>query len=500
MLRRFLRYVTLSNDDGRRCEARKKMTCFVIAMVLFVLLGVICGASCSFVLCLLAWVIMVIYGLKNIQERTALLVFLATFFLFLLGGEATAQFLNYDLELSFTKEIDQHAHIAILVSLIGVAVGFILMDRHVKKKECPVLVTEEEENKNTIIRNIGFVGFLCTIIPAYAQAIDAGIFVVHNGYLKYYTEYSCRLPVIVESLGELYTLFLFMYLASFPAKKKCVVPLCSYLLYGALWLISGRRLYVGISLLVVAFYVLICHFRFPKEKWITKKLLIACLCAMPLLVLGLYSYKYIRYGMAVDSINIFKVFTDFINQQGVSINAIKLSKELEGDSLGCTSLYYTLKYWRSSVLTRHIANFPYELYSIRSIETALNTNCLADYIIYAKSPTSYLSGYGYGTSYIAELYHDGGYLLVMAGSALYGVLLKWLYDLSPISPWKSVAALLVLEQFVVLPRYGADVIVSPFYNLTRFMTFVGCILLVELYSKFIKRKRFKNNEHQKRSY
>lgn len=485
--------------DSEHCSREHtKICCYsitvIIAAALLTMASIRCKASYSFTLCLIVWVALVIYGLSNIRERAALLVFLSSFFLFLLGGEATVQFLGYDLELSFTKQIDRHAHIAILISLIGIAAGFILMDCYVRKRKKTKPASMVENTPNMLIRKVGIIGVCCTMIPAFAQAIDAGLFVIDNGYLKYYTEYSCRLPSLVESLGELYTLFLFIYLATFPSKKKCILPLISYLIYGALWLISGRRLYIGISLLVIVFYIVVRHYYIAEERWITKTSVILCVAVVPLLVFGLYSYKYVRYGKTVETVNIFKIFSEFFNQQGVSINTIKLEKELEGDSLGCTSLYYTLKYWRSSILIRHIANFPYELYSIRSVETALNTNCLADYITYMKEPMDYLSGYGYGTSYIAELYHDGGYFLVLLGSALYGVLLKWLYNLSPTSPWSGAAALLILEQFVILPRYGADVIISPFYNLTRFAAFVGCILLVKLYSKTMERKRIKN-EH-----
>ena len=119
-----------------------------------------------------------------------------------------------------------------------------------------------------------------------------------------------------------------------------------------------------------------------------------------------------------------------------------------------------------------------ELYTQRSVGTALHTNCLADYIMYRVSEQDFMAGYGLGTSYIAELHHDLGYFGVALGSTVYGALLSWIFSPKRFSLWKFAVGMMMLEEFVILPRYGADVILRPFYNLTKMAVLVMFILLV----------------------
>ena len=169
----------------------------------------------------------------------------------------------------------------------------------------------------------------------------------------------------------------------------------------------------------------------------------------------------------------------FLSQQGTSINILKFQKSFEGDPLGCTSLYYSLHYFRSNVLTRDIVDFPIAFYSMRNVKSALRTNNLADYIMYMVNRQDYYAGYGLGTSFIAELHHDLGYIGVALGSALYGAILSWQYRSDRYSLWKFTVALMMLEEFVIMPRYGADVILRPFYNLTKMLVFAALIIYAE---------------------
>ena len=269
-------------------------------------------------------------------------------------------------------------------------------------------------------------------------------------------------------------------MAGFPAKKECLLPIGIYLVHGGLAVLTGRRISLGVAILVLMFYVLLRHYRNKEEKWINRKVVIAVVIACPVLILALYVQRYLRYGQDVEGGGLLDMACRFLSQQGSSIHILKLQKELEGDPLGCTSLYYTLHYLRGNIITRHFFDFPMEFYTERTVETALNTNCLADYIMYKVDANDFFAGYGLGTSYIAELNHDLGLVGVALGSAVYGFLLNWLYSPKYFSYWKLALGLLMLEEFVILPRYGADVILRPFYNFTRSLVLVGLFVLVLL--------------------
>lgn len=80
-----------------------------------------------------------------------------------------------------------------------------------------------------------------------------------------------------------------------------------------------------------------------------------------------------------------------------------------------------------------------------------------------------------------------GFFGIAFGSAIYGVLLNGLFSLRHFSFWRFVAGMMMLEEFVILPRYGADVILRPFYNLTKMVVLVLFILLVYMSKEKLQR-------------
>lgn len=459
-------------------EWRKKMIPAAVA-VGFLLISLACGASLLFAMVMLLWAGLLCYTFRDLTNRAGYMVFLLAFFLFLLGGEFFELYLGYPQEFTFVSELDNHAYIVLFVSLVFLHVGFCganhFQDR--KKKEANKVERKDDPEKIQKLQKIVRIMMYVSVIPYFLKTLDAGLYTMENGYLSYYTEYKSRLPGLVDTVSEWYTMFFFLYLATFPAKKDCIIPLGLYIVHGGVAMLTGRRISIGIAVLVVMFYVIIRHGRDKSERWINRKLVIAVLMACPIMILVLHMQRYRRYGEAVEGGGILDMAFRFLSQQGSSISVLKLQKELEGDPLSCTSLYYTIHYLRGNVITRYFVDFPMEYYTERSVNTALYTNCLADYIMYMVNAEDFFAGYGLGTSYIAELNHDLGLFGVALGSAVYGGLLNWLYAPKYFSYWKFALGLMMLEEFVILPRYGADVILRPFYNLTK-MLVLGCLFLI----------------------
>lgn len=450
-----------------------------VVVIAFLILSLLLGVPVLFSFVLLAWCGSVVFTFFDIKNRAAYLVFLLAFFLFLLGGEFFELFFGYPQEYTFDKSLDNHAYVSLLISLMFVFAGYMGLE-YLKLKKKPTILGPHKMGKSVRLRIRYFAkSALCIcVIPYFLKTVDASLYTLQNGYLSYYTTYQCRLPGIIEVLSEMFTMFLFIYLATMPPMKKCLLPLALYFANGCLGMFTGRRISIGIAVLVVLFYVLIRHARNPKEGWINKKVILICVIACPVILLVLHAQRYLRYGSAVEGGGVFGMMASFFSQQGFSINILKLQKDLSGDSLGCTSLYYTLHYLRGNVITRNLFDFPMEYYINRSVETAMQTNCLADYIMYMVDAKDFFAGYGLGTSYIAELYHDLWFFGIALGSAVYGIILNGLFSLRQFSFWRFVVGLMMLEEFAILPRYGADVILRPFYNLTKMAILVIFIVLV----------------------
>jgi oligosaccharide repeat unit polymerase len=466
--------------------------------ILFLVASLILRVPILFALVMLVWLNMLAYACLRWKNRAAYISFLAAFFLFLLGGEFTAVYFGYPKDYNFTDYYNRHAYICLLISLVGLQIGYVTAEvapSHILRNGKHLSRPARKAPDYSKIRKYSKILLYVTAVPYYLKALDIGLYVLQNGYLSYYTDYVTRLPGIVETLSEMFTMFLFIFLATMPKKKECALPLGLYFGCGLLSLMSGRRISFGVTILVIFTYVLLRCAITPEERWMRKRWGVAAVIACPLLVVGLCAFKYIRYGGTVEGTGFFDLFLRFFSQQGVSYDTIVFEKQLEGDSLGCTSLYYTIKYFRSNVLTRHLVNFPLEYYQTRSVETALYTNCLADYIQYSVKSSSYFAGYGLGTSYIAELYHDIGYVGLGVVSMVYGAILSLLYTTKRRGVWRWAIALMMLEEFVILPRYSADVILRPFYNLTKMLILVVFIVFLEKdrIRDFAARRR--KNEH-----
>ncbi|MBR6572920.1 MAG: O-antigen polysaccharide polymerase Wzy family protein [Clostridia bacterium] len=461
-----------------------KSICFIGLALIFTLVSFLCQVPPLFIAVMLVWGAFTIYTLFDLANRAAPFVFLIAFFLFLLGGDFAELYMGYPQEFSFASNIDNHAYISIIISLVSIFASFYISGKLLNRKNKePKKLDANHTDYMLKFRNITCIGFYVTVIPKIATTVDAALYTINNGYLSYYTEYKSRLPEIVESISDLFPLFLFAFLATLPSKKQCFFPILIYLTNSVLALLTGRRIMFGATVLVLVFYFIARHKLNPEEQWLDKKKIIIALVACPIVLFLMYMQRYVRYGDAIEGGTLFDIIFRFFSQQGTSINTIKFQKVLEGDPLKCTSLYYTLYYLRGNLITGHFFDFPMELYLQRSIDTVYRTNCLADYIMYSVNADDFFKGYGLGTSYIAELYHDLGHLGIALGSFIYGFLFNWLFSLKKFSYWKFALGLLMLEEFVILPRYGADVIMRPFYSLTILTVLIILIIIYHYLKK-----------------
>lgn len=461
---------------------KKFLPLFLILSAFIVGASVIKGVPFLFGLCIVIFAAGICYSLADLRNRAALLIFLMSFFIFLIGGEMTKLYFGMGFGPKFGKEIDEHSYLCLVISLTGVLVGFFGANFVVMKPKSPDGISDLSSSSDSalsLVQRISLAGIYITFIPALIKALDAGRYVAENGYASLYSTYKTTLPTVIITLAQMFAMLVYIYLATLPRKKNCIIPLVLYLSYGALGLLSGRRLLLGTTVLLIIFYLIVRNKVTPEENWLDRKKVIVLIIAASCLMAFLYAYKYIRYGQNVERTGIFSMFMSFFNQQGESINVIKYQKQLEGDQLKFTSFYYTIGYFRRSILTRGFSSFPRELYDLRTRATALYTNNLADYIIYKVKPDSYYAGYGYGTSYIAETYHDFGYAGVTIYSFIFGWALNKLYSFRKkyASVWRIAIALMILDSITVLPRYGADSLLQPFYNLTNMTVFIVLVFL-----------------------
>ena len=91
---------------------------------------------------------------------------------------------------------------------------------------------------------------------------------------------------------------------------------------------------------------------------------------------------------------------------------------------------------------------------------AISSGSFARAISYAVVRTRYIGGYGMGSCYIAELYHDLSYFGICLGSFIYGYFMARINKLSINGTVKNALILLAIRGLFKAPRYCFD---SPFY-------------------------------------
>ncbi len=451
----------------------------VFINALFVLASLLVQAPVLFAASLFILLLGIEFCLKDPVDRGAMLLFLLASFLFLYGRDFTIYYLGQPKDRNFVSSTNEHAWLCLILSTVSLIAGFLYARFWEKLRPEPDRPDPERRGflskRKSVARRYAAAGMLITVIPYYAEALVSGLYVQKNGYLSFYTTYRSPLPNLFVQLGELFAFFFFLHLASFPERKKCTLPILLYLGHGALMLMSGRRLFFGTSIFLIMTYVIARHLLNKEEGWLTPRRIAALCIAAPVLMVFLYAFRYIRYDTEITSTT-GNMIVDFLSQQGGSINIIKYQKEMGGKELGPCSLYYTLKFLRTGKLTGWLSNFPRSYYANRDAHMAFDVNNLGAYISYLVIQRFFEHGGGYGTCYIAELYHDGGYLLVILGNFLYGLIFRRLLKFSGKNLWKLTIGLLMFEKFIVMPRYGADFFLSPFYNVNILVPLILCVI------------------------
>ena len=116
-----------------------------------------------------------------------------------------------------------------------------------------------------------------------------------------------------------------------------------------------------------------------------------------------------------------------------------------------------------------------------SVDFAIKGNSLSNALSY-KVLWSYLSGSGVGTCYIAELFHDFGYIGVAIGSIIYGYVMQKInriWNSCHNNIWIVAVGFAMVEAFIKAPRWNYDIFVAYFLDLGMWMAF-GSILILKL--------------------
>lgn len=169
---------------------------------------------------LLIWLDLFLYSVSKFNERSVLFGFLITFFVFLMGRQTLEVFGMHKIEIEFSADILKKTEIALLLSLLGLFVGYIFGGKYRFFKIKSKIERKSNLKKQNLIvqyvRKISCVFFHITYPFLILKTLESAIYVSHAGYLSSYISFSSNLPYIVQKLAEISPIFLFAYLGTLP--------------------------------------------------------------------------------------------------------------------------------------------------------------------------------------------------------------------------------------------------------------------------------------------
>ena len=426
---------------------------WAIVILVFLLASSVVMCNVFVFLSILIFLLACSMCMSNIYEHVFLLLFFVAFFTFLLGGQVVYEFFGYPMAYDYQGNEYNDMNFKVLLSILSIATGYLFGKK--QNRETPAIVLNTSTVKR--IRKISVISFFLLLIPYCLTLIEAIAVVRVSGYMEYYS-YESRLPSIINELADLYMVSFCLFLATFPTKKEAHVPIRVFFLLSILTLLVGRRIYFVSQSMLLLGYIII---RNKEEIWIRKRTLVIIVCTMPLLVVGLYAIRYIRYGREIQERSFFPAFLSFFQQQGFSANLIMLEKRFESSlSNDWYSLYNIRRFLRINPVSRYVLRLNYmDLYTGSRENLALHSGSFARMISYLAVRAKYLQGYGMGSCYIAELYHDLGYFGIAIGNMIYGFLLRRINNFGN-SVIKNTIYLMTFRHLLMVPRYNYDL---PFF-------------------------------------
>ena len=385
---------------------------------------------------LLVWLISTIFIFLN--KIYILSIFNFVMFVFLMGN-IFAYLVNGKYEL-FSTDIDiiRHVYNSLVVTILTVMFVAIL-----NRKSLSLSRSKKVFNYNvSSVRLFSLIGFLVTVIFSYIEVFQKVIFVSQNGYVNYYLEYTADIPYVFLILSSLSSTFFYIYLGTFPNKRKLILPTLLYLGIGVLSLFFGQRNHIILRIIIViVYYILRIRLNGYQIKLKIKYILIFVL-AFPLLVTFLNFWGTYRFDLEYNYENIIDSNLDFLSSIGSSVNIIEYGITYK-DSLN-DNVKYSLGeieiFLRNNTLSRLIGikAIPNEP---NTIETALSGRSFSSSLMYYQNRTGYLSGYGIGSSYIAEVFNDFSYIGIFLATFIYSWLLVTIFKIKNMGYLKIAIAL-----------------------------------------------------------
>lgn len=431
---------------------------------------------------LIIWGGNMLFCLEDFQKKFFFFLFQCTFFTFLLGRLVVSYLegKQWWTEIGQAYENNCFALIALAISLISLLLGAGLTEFFYKKKKN--IKVQYNQNKIEFRKNLQAVALIVFGISFIFFCIQEGeklLYIIDKSYLEFYTGFHQQLPFWVYTIASFMKYSLCLYLATLPNKKRAFIPLALYVISNIPALIIGMRNPITLSILFVLCYYVLRNIIDSKEKWFGRFEKISIAICIPVGVVFLAAYSYIRSDQEVKTFNPFKLITDFFYGQGVTLNVLTRGYGYRLNLPERDFRNYTFGEIIDYIVHGNVGQALFGTEALPEGNCWTNgrlSNNLSHNLSYAIMQQDYLKGRGLGSSYILENYIDFGYLGVMVFSLILGALLIWFIRGIGKNNLLNTIILVSLTEIFYIPRAEATGWLTFIVTLQFWVCIAGCYL------------------------
>ncbi len=441
---------------------------------------------------LVFWVCNILYCLENLKSRILFLIFNLVIFVFLIS-RPTIDLFRKSMWFQFEVNENLFSLNSLFISLICLWIGNRISEKISKTKEINLTSVQKDyiykDNYRNKLEIVSLILFYLSIGFLFCIEFEKLIFMSKRSYEEIYVSFNSKLPFFINIIGSMCKYFLCIFLASLPSKKKAFLPLLLYILSALPYFLIGGRYKLVINLIFVMVYYIIRDMMDSKEKWLGLKEKLILILASPVGIAFLGAYNYIREGKKIEPGGVIGLIVDFFYKQGVSFDVLRIGYKTIPKIKYTGFVNYTFGEILDYVLHGNIAQI---LWSAKPLGVGQNeilglySNLLANRIAYTAAKDYFLSGHGWGSSYLLDTYADWGYLGIIIFSLILGSTFMFINFFLKKGYIYRTLALLILTGIYYCPRSSALMWISfcvyaQFY-IPMILCFVGAKLFLKNYS------------------
>lgn len=464
----------------------KKLGQIIGLMLVFFVLPfflILANIDVMMVLIVWAWSYVVYKQLVNFSENIFFICFLLSFFIFLVSGDFVEQISNQSYWLTFSAAAVMHSRVCLLISTIFLYVGY-----RYKLRNSTVKVTigksrlfPEDRNFIFYVRYISKILFYITYLFLIITTIDKVYFSLLFSYDEYYLSYVSHFPRIITKIGDFAPIAMCFFLGTFPEKKEAKPIVSLFFIYAAIAMLVGQRGAFIYNAVFLIGYLVYRNKNDSDEIWISRRQIFLIICMLPVLLVFLMVFQYIRSNEPIVYTSFFDSLISFFVNIGASSKVIKYGyefKEQLNQSFKFFSLGDTLTYLKNSDVICFFTG--YDAPAMHTARYALEGNNFGEIITYLAFPNKYLAGYGLGSSFVAELFADFGYIGIAIGSMIYGGIFRKISNMDQTRWLSNFIKLYTMLNIIKAPRGEFDRFLVSFVNVLNFSFMVILLILAKI--------------------